>query len=86
MFAIVNFNFIGNIYKNNTYTFKTDVKNLVEGDIVVVEGIEIGETVLAVFVRYKKQDGGQERKSLLKRAHKNTLKSLIEKGWKCLKT
>lgn len=79
MFAIVRFDFIGNPYSPQKYIFKTDVENLVEGDIVVVEGINVGESILAVFVRYQEQDDGENRKLLLKKAHKNTLKSLMRK-------
>lgn len=79
MFAIVSFDFVGNFYSTKRYIFKTDVKNLVCGDVVVVEGKKPGETVLAIFVGYKPYDKGPERKSLLKKAHKNTLKSLMKK-------
>jgi len=82
MFAVVSFDFGGNFYSTKTYVFKTDVEKLVLGDIVVVEGINPGETELAVFVQYKKhkKDEARERKSLLKKAHKNTLKSLMKKN------
>ena len=77
MFAIVSFDFFGNHHNKKRYIFKTDVENLVRGDVVVVEGKCVDETKLAVFVQYKERDERKEHRSLIKKAHANTLKSLV---------
>lgn len=80
-FALVSFAFNGGIFREKKYLFKTNVKGLVRGDVVVVEGINEGETNLAVFSKYVEEDlfPERQRKVLLKKAHKNTLKSVMRK-------
>lgn len=80
-FALVSFAFNGGFYHEKKYLFKTEVKGLVKGDVVVVEGINEGETTLAVFSKYVSEDMFPEhqRKVLLKKAHKNSLKSVMKK-------
>lgn len=79
-FALVSFAFNGGFYDEKKYLFKTDVKGLVPGDVVVVEGRNEGETTIAVFFKYVTEDRlpGYKRKALLKKAHKNTLKSVMK--------
>lgn len=79
-FALVSFAFNGGFFNEKKYLFKTEVKGLVKGDVVVVEGRNEGETTLAVFSKYVDEDlFPQQRKVLLKKAHKNTLKSVMKK-------
>ena len=49
-YALVSFAFIGGVYDEKKYLFKTDIKGLVQGDVVVVEGRNEGETTIAVFL------------------------------------
>lgn len=79
-YALVSFAYIGGAYDERKYLFKTDIKGLVRGDVVVVEGRNEGETTIAVFSKYVAEDRlpGRQRKDLLKKAHKNTLKSVMK--------
>lgn len=65
-FALVSFAFNGGFYDEKKYLFKTDVKGLVQGDVVVVEGRNEGEITIAVFSKYINEDRllGYKRKVL----------------------
>lgn len=80
-YALVTFNFLGNQYNDKKYLFQTSVVGLKEGDIVIVESDKNPNgQVLALFVRYVENDRYEiERKKLLKKAHKNTLNSIVKK-------
>ncbi|MFJ7669682.1 hypothetical protein ACIQXI_21660 [Lysinibacillus sp. NPDC097195] len=78
-YALVSFAFIGGAYDKKKYLFKTDIKGLVRGDVVEVEGRNEGETTIAVFSKYVAEDRlpGHQRK-VLKKVHKNILKSVMK--------
>lgn len=79
-YALVSFAFIGGWYDEKKYLFKTDIKGLVLGDVVEVEGRNEGETTIAVFSKYVAEDSfpGRKRKVILKKVDKNILKSVMK--------
>lgn len=95
MFAHILFEFAGNSTPRQYYAFElpTEVGDIKKGQIVVVEGKEPGEKLLGVFVerfyvdkiakRYP--DKYPSRKKVLKKAHKNSLISLVKKRYELFK-
>lgn len=81
MYALVSFSFAGGHFSSKKYFFKSNNENFKLGDLVVVEGILPGETTIAMFIRYEEEDLSTqfERKSILRKAHGNTLKSIAKK-------
>lgn len=79
-YALVSFAFIGGKYVEKKYLFSTDIKGLVRGNVVVVEGRKEGETEIAVFSKYVDEDmfPGRQRKAILKKADKNALKNAMK--------
>jgi len=81
--AMVTFAFCGGIYQKRKYFFQTDLteNDLTKGDFVVVEGPKKDSTTIARFIRFIEVDDDFQygQKKLLKKAHGNTLKSLVQK-------
>lgn len=84
MIALVSFSFAGGLYDNKLYAFKTEVKNLNKYDLVIVEGVKPNTENIAIFLGYREVDNmpEMERKMLLRKAHGNTVKSLVNKRHK----
>ncbi|MGE7091320.1 hypothetical protein ACQKII_07595 [Lysinibacillus sp. NPDC048646] len=84
-YALVSFAFAGNHFEQQLYVFKTGVVGLKKGDLVLVESDNKKGYSLAMFEYYMLTDEEAERfpekefirKTLIKKAHKNMLNSLI---------
>lgn len=88
MYGLVSFAFAGGHFSRKKYCFKTHIENFKLGDLVVVEGVLPGETTIAMFIRYEQEDLFPEnkRKLILRKAHGNTLKSLVNKRYQYFST
>ena len=86
-YALVSFAFAGNHFEQQLYVYKTEADGLNKGDLVLVESDSKKGYSLAMFECYKLTDEEAERfpekefirKTLIKKAHKNMLNSLIRK-------
>ena len=95
MFAAILFEFAGQPAKREYCIFKLseELGAIRKGDIVVVEGVNPGETRLGVFVRafpkyYRSRKHKLQyfpRKHVLKKAHKNSLINLVKKRYNLVK-
>lgn len=96
MLAEILFEFAGEPAKRKYYRFELpkEVGFIKKGEIVVVEGINPGETRLGIFVRAFRRDFeaskklGKKRfshKKVIKKAHKNSLINLVKKRYELVK-
>ncbi|MGE7133381.1 hypothetical protein [Streptomyces sp. NPDC048275] len=79
-FALVSFVFNGGLYFERQVLFKTNVEELVWGDVVVVKGKKKRKK-LGIFVKYIEENQYPEKEPgvLLKKAETNALKKTMKK-------
>lgn len=95
MFAHILFEFAGEHAQRQYFTFELpeDIGVLKKGEILVVEGINPGETRLGIFVRafpidheaIKYPEKYPFRKKVIKKAHKNSLINLVKRRYEIVK-
>lgn len=69
--------------RKNYFTYKTDIKTFVHGDVVLLEN-SLGDPIMGVFVRYLEKDQNPKnlkRINVIKKVHTNTLKAHLRKRY-----
>ena len=84
MYALISWSITdGDKPRKNYFTYKTDIKNLQKGDVVLLEHKD-NDVKMGVFVRYLEEDYNPhdlKRVNIIKKVHTNTLKAHLRKRY-----